>query len=265
MEKPSKHNTLNAKQLHLLKLAYKFRFITAPLMADYKGLKSRHAMYMTLERLAKQKYLGKRTDSNSNFQNKGIRYYLTPDGLKVLKDKYGFSNSAIFALYKNNIVSENFIEQYSDTLRVYLRLRASYPEVFHMFTKTELLDYDNFPEQLPNLYLNRIQSSELTTSEYMAYILPPTQLFILKKFLNMLLEHFDSGDWEEDYPTIVLVCPDSGTEERVQKHIASTLDSAGIDDLLIYTTSLKALLNSDKQNLTIWSSVYEPGKLLSLS
>ncbi len=62
--KPINHYPLNTKQLHILKLTYKFRFITAPLMARYLGLKSRHSMYEALERLVDRKYLGKRVDGN---------------------------------------------------------------------------------------------------------------------------------------------------------------------------------------------------------
>ncbi|MFI5270980.1 MAG: hypothetical protein ACHQT9_02970 [Candidatus Saccharimonadales bacterium] len=268
MKQANRHNALNAKQVHILKLTYKFRFITAPLLAEYKGLSSRHSMYMTLERLASQDYLGKRVDANTDFQNKGARYFLTPDSFKELRDKHGLSERTKFAIYKNKSVSEDYIDGYITVLRVYLALRNAYPDTFHIFTSTELMDYDYMPEYHPDLYLNRIKASKTGVNEYILYNLTSTQFYVFKKQFDKLLEHFDSGEWEAavetDYPAILLVVSDGKQEKKLQEYIAKVMDNSGIDDLSIYTTTIKALLQKDIPNTAIWSKAQEPGVLTQL-
>ncbi len=222
-------------------------------------------MFNALERLVENGYLDKRVTGNELFQNKGARYYLTTESVKLLRSE-GVNEKALHIMYNNKSVSESYIDQYTNTFKVYLALRASYAETFHIFTKTELTKYSYMPEPRPDLYLNRIKPSA-TTNEYILHIYTDKALFIIKKEFAALLEHFDSGDWEAssktDYPTILLVCADSSMEKKLQHHIYKTLDNAGIDDLQIYLTTMKALKVSDA-TAAVWSSVYEPGKLTAL-
>ena len=267
MTKSRKHYTLNAKQLHTLKLIYKFRFISAPLLAKYKNLSSRGSMYTTLEILADQGYLAKRIDKNIAFQNKGARYYLAPEGLKVLRDTKTLSEKALHAMYKNKTVAEEFVVHHIATIKVYLKLRDSYPGLFYLFTRSELFDYDELPEPKPDIYLNSIASGK-DSKEFILYIYSDKQLYVIKKDFDSILEHFDSGDWEggdsADYPTVLMVCADSRVEDRVRQYIDTKLDNAGIDELRILTTTTKGLLNSNIENRAVWSDVTETEELLSL-
>lgn len=268
MNRSSKYNKLNAKQVHALKLVHKFRFITAPLFASYKNLSSRSSMYTTLEILVRQQYLGKRSMSNTGFQNKGGRYYLTPAGLKLLRSEHGFSDSTVSITHKNNKISEEYVDRYVDTLRIYLSLRNSHGKAFHVFAASELLDYDYFPAYQPDLYLNRIRTVKNKAGEYLLYNLANTQFYIFKKRFDRLLEHFDSGEWEVEnetpYPALLLVCADGAAEKRLQEHVTRVMDNAGIDDLKVLTTSYKALVDSPGNHNPTWTDITDPGKLVSL-
>jgi hypothetical protein len=270
MTKSIKYYPLNTKQLHILKLIHKFRFMTAPLLAQYKNLKSRHSMYMTLELLTQQEYLIKRIDRDVAFQSKGGRYYLARKSFKVLRDTQGYSKQSLHAMYKNNLVRESSVDIYIETIRFYLALRDSYPGTFHIFTRSELTDFSELPDPRPDLYLNSITASGDSSKEYLLYTFTDTQFFVFKKAFDAIIEHFDSDDWKEDvedetdYPAVLIVCADSRLEQRVQQHIAAKLDNTGIDDLEMLTTSSKGLLNSNKANRTIWSDVLEPEVLVSL-
>ena len=77
------------------------------------------------------------------------------------------------------------------------------------------------------------------------------------------MEHYDDGEWEEDtYPTLCFVLVDTRAEDGFVEHAAKTLDATGMDDeVTILTTSIKAMKET---NSVIWSSVLEPGRLVSL-
>jgi hypothetical protein len=260
----TKRYSLNAKQIHILKLTYKFRFITSSLLARYKGI-SRISSNKSLKILLEQDYLGTRYDKSYKIQGKAATYYLAKKALTYLRDQHHLNEQVLHAQYKNKTVGNEFIDHNINIFEAYLALRHSYPDAFHIFTKAETVDYGYFPEPRPDLYLNRINPVRASKNEYLLDIFTDTQLFIIKKRIAVYLEHFESGDWETEaetiYPAILIACPDSRLEERLQTHIAKVLYNSGIDELKIYTTTVKALVGSDA---LIWSNVTEPEKLLSL-
>lgn len=244
---------------------YKFRFVTASLLAEYKSLSSPAVMNSALKILLDQQYIGRKYDKSYKLQGKGAVYYLAPKALTYLRDEYGFHEQVLHAMYKNKSVSPAFIEHNLTVFRTYLALRDSYPDTFHAFTKYELATYDYFPEPKPTFYLNRIKPLADGHNEYMLDIFVDTPAFVMKKRFAAVVEHYESGDWEAeaqtDYPTILFVYPDSKGEERLQAHIAKTLDNTGIDDLTVYTTTVKAL--TSKQDTT-WTDTLKPQKLMRL-
>lgn len=265
MKTTSRRNKLNPKQIHTLKLMYKFRFVTAQLLAEYKGIRV-SAVNKSLAVLVAMDYVSRRYASDYKIERKGASYFLAPKALIYLRDEHQQNERVLHSMYKNKSVGQPFIDHSIDVFKAYVVLRESYPGTFHMFTKSELGDYDYFPEVRPDLYLNRIKPADSKQNEYVLDIFIGMQPFLIKKRFEVYLEHFESGEWEAEaetsYPIILLVCPDARTERKLQDYIAKTLDNAGIDDLTVYTTTAKTLLTT--ANTAIWSKANEPEVLLSL-
>ena len=269
MKESTKPYTLNAKQIYLLKLIYKFRFVTVSLLSRYKGLKRCDSVSEALEILLKRDYIGKRYDKSYKLLGKGAAYYLASDGRKLLGKEYNFNKNALHTMYSNNTVREDFVDKQIDILRLSLALRNSYPNTFDLFTKTELGDYDYFPSPPPDLYINRLKRADEAENEYLLEVLGNNQLFVYIKRIKQYIEHYESGDWEastkSEYPTVLLICPSVKVEQRIQEEINKILTNMGMDDeIFFYTTTLKAVLNSNVNNRKVWSDVFEPEKLLSL-
>lgn len=246
MPRKSQFNSLNDRQIHLLKLTYKFRFVTAPLLAKYKDLKSRSSMYTTLERLAEQEYLGKYKTKNEKFQNKGTRYYLTTKGLSYLNANHGIGAHMAKAIGGNRNVTERFKDQHIADLRLYLQLEDTYPNQFEIYTRTEIAGQKHFPNPLPDLYLKLLRSIEAKPDEYFLFDLTSKPLYEFKKDFPKLIEHIDSEVWqkktERTYPGVLFICGDSKQEFGVSKYVVSTLDNVGIDELVFkISTSLGIL------------------------
>lgn len=269
MKESTKPYTLNAKQIYILKLIYKFRFVTVSLLSRYKGLKRGDSVSEALEILLKRDYIGKRYDKSYKLLGKGAAYYLESDGRKLLGKEYNFNKKALHTMYSNNTIGEDFVDKQIDILRVCLALRNSYPNTFDLFTKTELKDYDYFPDPPPDLYVNRLVHEDEAENGYLLDVLSDTQKFVLVKRINVYIEHYESGDWEQatesEYPTILLVCTDGRAEWRLQQEITKILQDRGMDDeIFFYTTTKKALLDSSIDSKAVWSDVFEPEKLLEL-
>ena len=259
---------LNDNQLHLLKLIYKFRFVDARLLSSYRKVNI-SAVNRSLAVLVSKKLVGRKYQKDFRIKGIGATYYLLPDSLKILKEKYLLNDKALHANYKNSRLSQSFVNHSLDIFKHYITLKNNHTEAFNLFTKAELQDFDFFPEPYPDLYLRRTKESDDQINEYILDILPDNQLFVLKKRILSIFDHFDSGEWEagadSEYPAILLICSGSAIESRIQVLIAKILENSGIDDELTFlTTTSKALLNSTNSNRLIWSNVLSPEKLVHL-
>lgn len=250
---------LNEKQLQLLKLLYKFRFVSAALVARHKGVR-KSAVNNAFTILMDHGLIDRRYEISYRIQGKGATYYLTPEALRFLRDKYKLNEVVLHSMYKNKSVSDTFVDDNLTLMLAYLNLRDAYPGIFNIFTKSELGDFDYFPEPKPNLYLSRKTVSDDKNGDYMLDIFNDNRLFIIKKRIQVYIDHFDSGEWgDEEYSTILLVCPDPRTEERVQKYIESLLE-----DFELYTTTKKALLDKQSKETEIWTDAINPENLIDL-
>lgn len=238
MQTPAKHNTLNNKQLYILKLTYKFRFITAPLIAQYKDLKSRHSMYMTLELLAKQGYLLRRKDSTP-FSNKGTRYGLAPKALPLLRAE-GLNDQVLHAMYKNKTVLEPFIDHQITVLKLYIALRD--PKLY-IYSKTEQCVFEDFPQPRPDLFIRRIKPLKTKPNLYFLELYHDQPLFIIKKRLKALIAHYDT-EWPESiYPTLLFVLANERIAKSFQKYADSLLEDVGMEEEInINAQTIKSLI-----------------------
>jgi hypothetical protein len=268
MKQPTKHNSLNPKQTRILKLLFKFRYITPSLLLQYKEASSLSSLREALKILEDQQYIAKRYLKTYKLQGKGARYFLAIKAIKLMRDEHDMDKTVLHAMYKNKTVSEAFVDHHLDIFAAFMRISANYPKTFSVYTKYELGGLHYFPAPAPDLYLSRVNALERSSSNYLLDIFTDTQFFVIKKRFEQYLEHFESGDWEGDqkteYPTILIACPDARTEQKLQTHIAKLLDSAGIDDLKVYTTTTKTLL-APNNSLTIWTKTSGAEKTFDLN
>lgn len=268
MRTTSNHYSLNPKQIRILKLVFKFRYITVPLLVEYKDAKSLASLREGLRLLVDQEYLSRRYGSSYKLQGIAARYYLAPKALTYLRVAHGFNETVLHAMYRNKTVSENFIDHNLDVFRVYINLSTGYPHTFDIYTKQELTSFEQLPSPLPDLYLRRTVASDTQSNHYLLDISRDVQFFVLKKRFDQYLEHYESGNWEassnDNYPTVLIVCLDSRLEKKLNAYVEKVLSSTGIDDLFVYITTLKALLDSGSSNQAIWTKVTGSGEISTL-
>ncbi|MFZ2836394.1 MAG: MarR family winged helix-turn-helix transcriptional regulator [Candidatus Saccharimonadales bacterium] len=236
MAETRKRYSLNQKQLHILMLLYKFRFITIPLLTTYKNLKS-NSLQRTFDILLEENYIDRRFDVSYKIDRKPAIYYLAAKGVAALKADPRFNPVTLHSYYKNRSVTDVFMQHAVDTLEVYNNLKHSYEDRFEIFTRQEVAHFDDFPETKPDLYLRGDREYFLT----LAY---DTQLFLVRKRLAEYITHFDEDGWAKGrYPALLFIFADSNSERRFLEFANTSLESAGIDtdELSIGTTTMRAL------------------------
>lgn len=249
----TRRNKLNQNQLELLLLIYKFRFVSIPLLSKSRKI-SAVAVFNTLNILLDKKLVLRRYDKSYKFSGKPASFALSKDAITLLKAHPGLSDTYLHSLYKNPSLSSQFADHCIEIYKTYLTLNQQYPDTFSIYTRAELVDYeDSYLKPLPDLVLKR-KDSETTPEMYFLDILKDSQLWLIKKRINTYIEHYESGDWEEEiYPTVLFVCEDSNAEKKVLEYAEQAKDNAFIEDgeLIIMTTTRKALQSNDRE---IWSS-----------
>jgi DNA-binding MarR family transcriptional regulator len=256
-----KEYVLNAQQIYVLRLLYKFRFITASFLAQYKGI-SRSACNQTMAILVKRELVDRHYSKNYKLLGKAARYYLTAKGIKYLKDNFSLNEAVLHAMYKNKSVTEHFIDHHIDTEQAFLHLKQNYPDQFYVHTRNEQARFDSFPSPRSDLWLKPTEAAQ-SSIQYFIELSHDVAPFLARKRLESLLQNYDEDWQEEKYPTVCFVLADGRAEQNFQGYAKQVLDSSGMEDeVTIVTTSIKA---SQGANPAIWTDVLEPEKLIALS
>ena len=247
-----KEYPLTKKQIRILKLAYKFRFVTVHQLADHLGL-AISTMSTNIKVLYRRGLLERRYTNLDIKLGLSAQYYLSNKGISELKKEMPLNDSVVRSYYKNKSLSRKFVDHNIAIFSAYLTLRRQYHQQFTILTKAEIADYEQFPELKPDLFL------QSDTVSYFLYLYTDTQLFVIQKHVKQIIQHENEGSWPGDYPSVLIACPSPRIEHRLQKYLESLLE-----DFEFYTTTTKALL-AEKPERAIWSDPVEPEKLINLN
>ena len=239
---------LTNSQNELLKLLYKFRYANSQLLATHRN-KNIATINKTLATLLKRSYIDRNYNQNYKLAGRGAEYYLTNTGIRFLRDTYQLNEAVLHSMYKNKSIGQPFIQKCLLIYQTYIKLQKQYGSSLTILTKAEMAGAEGFPEPLPDLYFY----SE--SAEYLLDIFTDNLFYLVKKRIDQLIEHFESGDWpEKTHPILLLVLPDSRTEAKTQQYVEKVKDDNYIEDgdLIIFTTTQKALLTGVE--MTIWTN-----------
>lgn len=258
---------LNAEQLEVLELLYKFRFGSNDLIAQYFGKKDRSFVFKRLSILLEQGLIGKRFDSSYRIQGKPAAYYLTPAGARALQERRKPDEDAINtkAIYKDKTVKEGFVRHCLDIFAIYNRLRAQHGDRFKFFTKASLNyeRFDYFPQPLPDAYI-RLRLGGEDKQFFLDIYYDSQPFFAAARKIKSYVDYAENGEWEETgtaLPVMLAICESPSLQKRLQKRIASnTNDSWG--DELIFALTNKAEFSGDQT--AAWHLAVDPGAAVTL-
>jgi len=263
---PKQHYKLNQKQLALLHLIYRFRFVTTELVAQYQGRKSADIVRPRLTALAEMGYIGRKYDASYKLQGKHAAFYLLPDGMRALRRQpragYEYSQNVLHNIHKDKDASDQFIEHNLEILKAYAKLRTIYGDQLQFFTKSDLAVYDHFPQPLPDAYLT-IEASEGNKQYFLDVHHEARPLFVSARRIKQYADYADSQQWElteTELPEILALCDSTTMQLRLQKKLAKN-SHPKVNFLL---TSLQALLQAGS-DARVWQQANDPDNVKTLA
>lgn len=260
---------LNSGQVKVLEIVYRYRFVSRQLLAGSLGVKPENGLYEKLEILVGHEYLGKRLEKQLTLQNVPAAYYLTPKGLKYLRelpDHEYVDDQAFQESYRDKSVTGlPFIRYHLNVYGQTLALQKHYPDL-KVFTQRDMRRYSYFPEKLPDAFLSLPSDDPEQPHRFFFDIVRDRQS--RNDLINKLKEYtefFDDSGWEEtesEIPVLLLLCEWGPTEKSIQRFVRgqlSRLDSG----IRVYTSTFAATDGATTTH-AIWTDVQDTDELCSL-
>jgi DNA-binding MarR family transcriptional regulator len=258
MDSDVKRQKLTGQQQRVLKLLFKFRFVSAGLLADVMGIR-RVSVYEVLEQLVSKDLVTKVYESKFRIDRRPAYYYLNKSGVTAVRKLMDVKESVVHALYKNDEMTDDFVSHSMKLMQCYKAIIKYLPKDSAVFSKTEINRFRQFPKNRPDLYIRTPSGQEAIV--VIADDKPP---YIVRKRLDEIITHSEDESWEGDnYPLICFVLKDTAAKYSFLFTTKKKLESIGMDEgeLLILATALTAF---DKPAMQIWSSPLNPKGFVSL-
>lgn len=241
IDTPKYRHRLNPDQLAVLELLDKFRYASSDLIAQYFGKKTGTFVYKRLKILQDQGLIGKRYEPSYRLAGKPAAYYLSPSGARALNTARNM-NIDIKAIYKNKTASEQFITHNLTIFKIYCDLKTQYGDRLKFFTKSQLKDYDYFPDPLPDAYFRIATDNTDEPNQYFLEVLESTKpFFVSVRKARRYITYDESGEWDDtgtDLPTVILLCDTLTLQKRLKKQISKLKDEIEVDRLRFHITSI---------------------------
>ena len=264
VKQPQYRKQLSKNQIELLALICKFRFVTVPLLSEWRN-KDKSTIYEKLLVLTEQGYLHKTYDKSWKLLGKPAVYSLAAKGIKALRDNTDWFPEAVYKnQYKNRSASLQLVDHSLDLFKLCLQLKKHYGETIQYFSKAEITKFEQFIRPLPDLYLAKKKDDE-TRRYHLEVIEAGTFTWMIRKRINAHQDWFDENndeDWgfEDNYPTLLLLCDNKSTEKRIHR-----LTDDSMMDFETWTAT-RERFESGKKKVWIhyWDEYEEDGVMVGL-
>lgn len=242
---------LSGQQQRILKLLFKFRFVSAGLLADVIGIR-RVSVYEVLEQLVSKELVTKVYEPKFRIDRRPAYYYLNKSGVTAVRKLMDVKESVVHALYKNDEMTDEFVMHSMKLIRCYIAIMKYLPDGSDIFSKTEINRFRQFPKNRPDLYIRTPDGKEA-----IIVIVDDKPPYIIRKRLDEIIAHSEDEGWDGNYPLVCFVLKDNAAKYSFLFTANKKLEGMGLeeDELPILAT---AITSFDKPAAHIWSSPLRP-------
>lgn len=231
----NKERKLNDKQVFILQLTFKFRYLTADNLAKLKTI-SHNSAYSALNKLTERGYLGRKYNKSYRLQNKSARYFLTPKAVIYLQKSVSKLDNEILATRRHeDRKSSSFIDHQVAIVDVFIDIwfNTKY-DIHKLNTASDISknDREYYPRSLPDLEVLYETDTDGIYNRTLVDIFPDDQhLFMAKKRVRQYIQHYEDNEWEwDDYPNVVLIRRSKADVNNLNKYIEEKMEDMYLDE-----------------------------------
>lgn len=233
------------KQLELLLLLYKFRFITVELACKVLNARSANSLRDRLAKLVEQGYVGRRYDASYRIKSRHAEYFLLSKGVAALKQQTACNEAVLHNMHKDKTASNTFVHQKLAIMDAYCHLQGTGVK---FLTQSQLAGFSGFPKPLPDGFMS-FKNKQGSVYFFLEVFREAEPFFVaLHRRAKRFVEYSESGDWQiaqksRPFPAVLLVCETPSLQKRISKKLSKLVEATWSEELRIYSTTIKALAN----------------------
>lgn len=248
---------LTAQQQYVLKLLFKFRFVSAGLLADVMGIR-KPSIYQVLEQLVENRLVAKVYESSFRIDRKPAYYYLNKTGTTTVRKLMEVKESVVHTLYKNDAMTADFVNHCLTLIQCYVAIKKYLPAGSDVFSKTEINRFPQFPRTRPDMYVRTPEGHEA-----IVIIVEDKPQYIVRKRFEEILIHSEDEGWNRDYPHICFILKDTAAMSSFLHTTKKKIENMGIgdDELRVLAAPIAAFATPTSSP---WSSFLKPKESTTL-
>lgn len=254
-------DTITPKQLEILTLIYRFRFLNRTQLQTLLKHKDTKRINIWLKDLTDKNILGRIYSTKLKENTKPAIYHLATKSRKILLDQEETSKKILNRAYRDKNASQKLIGHCLFLADIYLLLKnesLKNKQELSFYTKTDLTDHSYLPYNRSDAYIS-LKTKKQIKRYFLEIIDEGTPRFMLRKKISQYIEYFDEGTWKNrtlhDNPSLLFICPNQNLKDFLYKHIAQVLEEETSD--LQFFLSLKSAIQVEGITPSTWQLVTE--------
>jgi len=253
---------ITPKQLEILLLLYRFRFLNRTHIQKFLNHKDPRRINTWLKNLTERNITGRKYSRKLLDNTKPAIYHLATKSRRILLSQPNVNEKLLNRVYREKTRSEKLIRHCLLVADIYFFLKKEArvnKNILHFYTKTDLSKHYYLPYSRPDVYI-AIKSNHKTKRYFLEIIDEDTPRFVLRSKISQYIEYFQEKTWQKrtnhPNPTMLFVCPDENIKTFLHKHIAQVLEEEAEEEIDFYLTT-KEILGSNQPENGIWEKVEE--------
>lgn len=234
-------NILTKKELEILILLYRFRFLNRVQTQVLLGHKHHNQVQLWLNSLVSKGCIAREYDRR--FAGGSAVYSLALRGRKQIVDRPDVEAKLLNnRVWREKERTEEFRDHCHTVNNIYISLiefAKKYSSKLHFYTKTDLYGMTFMIRPNPDAYF-ALEPTEGDTKRYFLEVFEDAPSAKLRKRVQRYLEYYDDEYWNEKYPDkpfpeVIFVCPNKRMKGHLYMYIKNKIDE--YPDLYIYLTT----------------------------
>ena len=254
-------DTITPKQLQILNLIYRFRFLNRTQIQTLLNHKDSKRINTWLKDLTDKNMLGRIYSSKLKENTKPAIYYLATKSRKILLAQDNTNEKILKRAYRDKNASQKLISHCIFVADIYLLLQSDSHknnQELCFYTKTDLTDHNYLLYNRPDAYIS-LKDKKTTKRYFLEIIDEGTPRFMLRKKISQYIEYFDEGTWKNrtlhNNPSLLFICPNQNIKDFLHKHLVQVLEEETSD--LQFFLSLKSAIQVEGITPPTWQLVTE--------